>query len=90
MQWSPVFSFVTADLNQDGTTDIVTAGNFYGVTPYEGRYDASNGTVILNENNGLFKTADPLQTGFMVEGEARDIQIIRTQDAEKNAGRRKE
>lgn len=83
VQWSPVFSFTTADINRDGTTDIITAGNFYGVTPYEGRYDANNGTVILNKNNSEFKAADPLQTGFMVEGEARDIQLIKTQRGKK-------
>ena len=78
MQWSPVFAFLTADFNHDGTTDILTAGNFYGVLPYEGRYDADYGTVMLNENNNGFITPGPLQTGVMVDGEVRDIKIIRT------------
>jgi hypothetical protein len=77
-QWSPVFVFLTADFNHDGTTDILTAGNFYGVSPYEGRYDAGYGTVMLNENNAGFKTPGSLQTGFTVDGEIRDIKIIRT------------
>ncbi|MBD0296647.1 MAG: VCBS repeat-containing protein, partial [Flavisolibacter sp.] len=32
VQWSPVFSFLAADFNKDGKTDIITGGNFYGVT----------------------------------------------------------
>ena len=78
MQWSPVFAFYTADFNQDGTTDILAAGNFYGVLPYEGRYDADYGTVLLNENNTGFKTPGSLQTGFIADGETRDIKTIRT------------
>lgn len=77
-QWSAVFVFLTADFNHDGTTDILTAGNFYGVLPYEGRYDAGYGTVMLNENNAGFKTSNSLQTGLLVDGEVRDIKIIRT------------
>ena len=77
-QWSPVFAFIAADFNQDGTTDILTAGNFYGVVPYEGRYDADYGTVILNENNIGFKSLTALQTGIMTEGEVRDIKMIKT------------
>jgi hypothetical protein len=77
-QWSPVFAFITADVNQDGTTDILTAGNFYGVIPYEGRYDANNGTVIINEHNSVLKAASPLQTGFVLDGEVRDMRILKT------------
>ena len=78
VQRSPVFSFFTADFNQDGLTDILAAGNFYGVLPYEGRYDAGYGTVMLNENNTGFKIPNTLQTGFMIDGEVRDIRMIKT------------
>ena len=77
-QWSPVFAFITADFNQDNTTDILAAGNFYGVIPYEGRYDANGGTVIVNENNNVFKIPGSLQTGFIIDGEVRDIAILKT------------
>jgi len=78
VQWSPVFAFITADFDQDGTTDVLTAGNFYGVTPYEGRYDACEGTLLLNENSVTLKIATPSQSGFTVDGEARDIKKIKT------------
>ena len=78
MQWSPVFSFCTIDADHDGTSDILSAGNFYGVSPYEGRYDAGYGNVLLNQIGGSFKIPDGLQTGLIVDGEVRDIKIIKT------------
>lgn len=77
VQWSPVFSFATGDFNKDGKTDILAAGNFYGVTPYEGRYDASYGTVLLSKANA-FKPLSPLQSGLLLDGEIRDIKKLRT------------
>ncbi|MEP6554680.1 MAG: VCBS repeat-containing protein [Ferruginibacter sp.] len=78
VQWSPAMAFYTADFNGDGATDIFSAGNFYGVLPYEGRYDASYGTVLLNEKNNSFKTISNLQSGIMINGEVRDIKMIKT------------
>lgn len=33
VQFSPVYGFVTADVNGDGFKDILAVGNFYGNTP---------------------------------------------------------
>ena len=41
LQLSPVFGFVEAD-----SASWLAAGNFYGVQPFEGRYDAMNPTVF--------------------------------------------
>jgi enediyne biosynthesis protein E4 len=78
VQWSPVFAFYATDVNRDSMADIITAGNFYGVTPYEGRYDAGYGNVLLNQRSGFFKMPGGLQTGLMLDGEVRDIKIIKT------------
>ena len=77
-QWSPVFAFLTGDFNLDRKTDILTAGNFYGVLPYEGRYDASYGSVLLGADAFRFNIPSPLQSGFMAEGEVRDMKTIKT------------
>ena len=74
VQWSPVFSFLARDINGDGHTDIIAAGNFDGVTPYEGRYDASYGTLLLSG-----RVSVPMQrSGLFLEGEIRDSKTIRT------------
>jgi hypothetical protein len=77
LQWSPVFSFATGDFNKDGKTDIISAGNFYGVLPFEGRYDAGYGTILLNNGTG-FLNASPLNSGLILEGEIRDIKKLKT------------
>jgi hypothetical protein len=74
-QWSPIFSFISGDFNKDDKTDVLSAGNFYGVLPYEGRYDADYGTVLLNKGSS-FQEVSMLQTGLQLEGEIRDIKKI--------------
>jgi len=78
VQWSPVFAFLTGDFNHDQQTDVLAAGNFYGVLPYEGRYDAGYGTVLLGQARGQFKALTPLASGIMAEGEIRDIKTLGT------------
>jgi hypothetical protein len=45
--------------------------------PYEGRYDAGYGTVLLGTGASGFNTLSPFQSGFMVNGEVRDIKKIK-------------
>jgi hypothetical protein len=76
MQWSPVFSFCADDFNGDGKTDIIPGGNFYGVIPYEGQYDAAAFSVVLNSNNHFRNAA--LKSGLTITGEVRDIKKLRS------------
>ncbi len=78
VQWSPVFTFLTGDFNGDRKTDVIAAGNFYGVLPYEGRYDASYGNLLIGREHLPFRVVDPTRSGIMLEGEIRDSKMIRT------------
>jgi hypothetical protein len=50
------------------------AGNFYGVTPYEGRYDALQPTIIsFNKETLTFDSQMALRD---FEGEPRDVEWI--------------
>lgn len=51
LQVSPINSFTTIHLN--GELAIVCAGNYFGVTPYHGKFDSFTGALIINENNIL-------------------------------------
>jgi hypothetical protein len=83
VQWSPVFSFLTCDVNGDHHTDILAAGNLYGVLPFEGRYDASSGTLLLNDGKKSFTTINALESGFIADGEVRDIKTIKSLNGRK-------
>ncbi|RDC65130.1 VCBS repeat-containing protein [Adhaeribacter pallidiroseus] len=77
-QVSRIFAFHTADVNQDGNLDVVLGGNFYGVSMYQGRYDASYGLVLQGNGKGAFKPLLPTASGFLLEGEVRDIKPLQT------------
>ncbi len=73
VQEAPIFSFFAEDVNVDGKKDILSGGNFYGVLPYEGRYDANWGDILLNTNNKNYQWQSPQKTGWLMRGEIRDI-----------------
>jgi hypothetical protein len=79
VQWSPVFTFLSGqDIDGDGHTDIIAAGNFDGVTPYEGRYDASYGTLLLSGRGAGWESVPIQQSGLLLEGEIRDSKTLKT------------
>ncbi len=77
-QLSPVFAVITDDLNDDGVKDLFMAGNFYGLKPEVGRYDAGYGFTLISDKNHHFNYIKPLQSGLFVKGEVRDIKTIQT------------
>lgn len=74
-QLAPVYAIETGDFNNDGTTDILLGGNQYRVKPEIGRYDASYGTFLSGDGNGNL-TVQPSSTGWMLDGEVRDIVTV--------------
>ncbi len=76
-QVAPVFSVLPIDLNNDGKKSLLGGGNFYGVLPYEGRYDASN-LWLLQFNKNKCQTVTLGSSGFYLQGEVRDIKVLRS------------
>ena len=73
MQLSPVFCF--AGVPGGNQQDYLGMGNFYGVLPYEGRYDALNPTLFNFSNRTgqcVYSTELPA-----LEGEFRDAKWVR-------------
>ena len=77
-QFAPVFAILVADLNKDHRPDLLLGGNFYGLKPESGRYDASFGVTMIQDSNRHFIFAAPASTGILLKGEVRDIQIAKT------------
>ena len=57
---------------------VLAGGNFSGVLPYEGRYDADYGDVLFVDGNRDMESISPVSSGFLLRGEVRDIKIIKT------------
>ncbi len=77
-QLSPVFGITVIDLNGDGKKDIFMAGNFFGLKPQTGRFDAGYGTTLINDGKNHFTFMKPKESGLFVKGEARDIALIKS------------
>ena len=74
-QTSPLFGFAAMAAPGKG---ILAGGNFSGVIPFEGRYDADFGDLILSGKKGDFSWQSPVNSGFMLRGEVRDIKTVKT------------
>ncbi len=76
-QTAPVYSIATGDFNKDGMIDLIAGGNFYGVLPYEGRYDAMLPVYARGDGHGGFRNDLPVEDALQIRGEIRDIKSIR-------------
>lgn len=72
-QFSPVYGILVNDLDGDGKKDILLGGNFFGVKPEIGRYDASYSCFLKGDGKGNFNFIPNQRTGMIVKGEIRDI-----------------
>jgi len=77
-QLAPVYGILAQDVDGDGKLDLLLAGNFDGVQPEIGRMSASYGLVLRGDGKGRFTPVRAVHSGFVVPGQARDIQRVRT------------
>jgi hypothetical protein len=71
-QFSSVHCILPDDVDGDGKTDLLLAGNWYELQPEIGSLDGGYGLVLRGDGQGNF-TSMPLQSGFVIPGPARDI-----------------
>jgi hypothetical protein len=83
VQWAPVFAFATDDIDRDGDLDILLGGNLLATQPSIGPYDASYGMVLRNQGAQRFSSEMPAQSGFVLKGEVRDIEVLRAPKQQK-------
>ncbi len=82
-QFAPAYASLAEDFDGDGRTDILLAGNFYGVTPVQGRYDASYGVLLRGDGTGRFTTVDLESSHLLIEGQVRHMALVRRPDGER-------
>jgi hypothetical protein len=79
LQEAPIFSFTSLASLVSGS--YIAVGNFYGVLPYEGRYDAMNPTIFSNyKKGGYFEKIYQLSN---LDGELRDAKLISSSGGKK-------
>lgn len=72
-QFAPVNAAMAHDFDGDGRTDLLLAGNFYGVPPVQGRYDASYGLLLRGHGDGGFEAVDMTQDDLVITGQVRHL-----------------
>ena len=77
-QFAPIFSILATDLNGDGIPDIFMGGNFFGLKPEVGRFDATYGVSFLGNTNHEFSYIPPDESGLFIKGEIRDIKSVKS------------
>lgn len=81
-QLAPVYALLPRDVDGDGALDLLVAGNFDGFKPEIGRASESRGLVLRGDGKGGFTALAPSIGGFVVPGQSRDVQRVRTRTGE--------
>ncbi|GAB2808224.1 VCBS repeat-containing protein [Ferruginibacter profundus] len=82
-QFAPVNAIICDDLDNDGYKDILLAGNEYQAEVMTGRYDASYGCFLRGSSNKTFTSVAPATSGFILNGDVKDMSLIRLANGEK-------
>jgi hypothetical protein len=82
-QFSPVNTIICDDLDNDGFKDLLLAGNEYQAEVMTGRYDASYGCFLRGGRNKSFTSVPPATSGFILNGDVKDMSLIRLLNGEK-------
>lgn len=75
-QFSPIHAFLTRDLNNNGSLDVISFGNFYDANIQRGRYDADYGNVLINNGDGKLKHFPNHKADWYLTGQIRKIDLI--------------
>ncbi|MBL7474011.1 VCBS repeat-containing protein [Robertkochia sediminum] len=77
VQLSCVCGISCEDVNNDGHTDLIMAGNNFEFKPQFSRLDASYGNVLLGDGAMNFNWVDHNKSGFFIKDEVKHLRIFR-------------
>ncbi|RYY56807.1 MAG: CRTAC1 family protein, partial [Chitinophagaceae bacterium] len=73
VQMTSVNAISFADVDHNGTTDVMLAGNMFTFPPQFGRLDAGYGQVLLNNGKASFNLVGYPQSGLQVKEEVKGM-----------------
>lgn len=53
VQYTSYYTAISKDVNNDGLADILLGGNYYNCNVQMGRYDADNGSILINNGTSF-------------------------------------
>lgn len=75
-QFAPVNAIIADDLDGDGKTDLLLAGNEYQTEVSTGRYDASLGLFLKGNGRGSFQPIPYQKGGLLLEGDVKALSVV--------------
>ena len=82
-QFSPIYSILIDDINNDENKDILMGGNQYRIKPEIGINDASHVSLFIGDGKGNFQVLPNKESGIFIRGQIRDILKINIRNDEK-------
>lgn len=78
-QAAPIFAILPTDVDGDGSTDLILAGNLSETRANMGPWDANYGQLFLNDGQGNFSYVPQSKSGLSLIGDVRSV--IQLKDA---------
>ena len=75
-QFAPIYAALPGDFDGDGNVDVIVAGNFFGVPPVRGQYDASYGLLLRGDGVGSLAAVDLEVSNLVIDGQVRDLELL--------------
>jgi len=75
-QYAPVYAMSAMDINNDGNTDLVLAGNNSFTRIKFGDYRANHGVVLLGDGKNNFTCLPQYKSGFNIRGDVKSIEPV--------------
>ena len=76
IQFSSVNTILIEDVDADGNTDILMAGNLYSSEVETPRNDAAHGLFLKGKSQGNFELIKANKSGLMLQGEVKHLKTI--------------
>lgn len=75
-QFAPVYAIASFLKNEDGSKNLLMAGNFSGNRVKFGESDANFGQLFTGDKDGNFEYIPQYASGFKLRGDVRDILVL--------------